>query len=88
MVGAGRAWLPFGSSDHLEDRALTAMVGCSVGPGWALTVVDEDEPGWTAFVRPYRVGAGPTTTITAGAIRWVDAAHASWPTAITEAPMP
>jgi hypothetical protein len=88
VVGAGRATLPFGRSDYLDDRALSATVGCASGTGWALTLVDDGTLGATAFVRAYRAGGGPTSISTASSITLVDGAHASWPVPITESPTP
>jgi hypothetical protein len=88
VAGAGTASLPFGRSDFLVDRTLSSVVGCRTGPGWQLTMYDDATASATAYVRAYRAGAGPTTTNTAGSIVSVDAAHATWPTPMTEAPQP
>lgn len=88
VAGAGRSSLPFGQSDYLDDRALSAVVGCGSGNGWSLNLVDDTTPGATALVRAYRAGGGPSTSITAGSIARVDDAHAAWPVPITESPRP
>ncbi len=88
VAGAGRASLPFGRSDYLDDRALSAIIGCGSGNGWSLTLVDDGTVGATAFVRAYRTGSGPTRSLTAGLITRVDPAHASWPVSISEAATP
>jgi hypothetical protein len=88
VLGAGRANLPFGQTDYPSDRALSTTVGCGSGHGWTLGLVDDATPGATAFVRAYAAGAGPSTSSTVSAATVVDAAHATRPTPIVEAPQP
>jgi hypothetical protein len=86
VVGAGRASLPTGQTDFLDDRALSAVIGCASGDGWSLTLVDDATLGARAFVRAYGAGSAPSTTLSVGSVTPVDLAHATWPTPIAELP--
>lgn len=90
VVGAGRPQLPPGRFDYLDDRGLSGAVACATTTSaWEPLYVDDATVGARLFVRAYAAGTGtPATTVSIGSARVVDAAHATWPTAIAESPSP
>ncbi len=88
IEGAGRPQLPPGRFDFLDDRGLSGAVACAAtANGWEPLYVDDATVGARMFVRAYRVAAsGAPSTISIAGAHLVDAAHATLPTAIAEAP--
>jgi hypothetical protein len=87
--GAGRPQLPTGTFDHLDDRALNGAISCATSTrSWEPLYVDDSIPDARVLVRAYATAASvpSTPTITIGGAHTVDAAHATWPTAIAESP--
>ena len=82
--GAGRPQLPAGRFDFLDDRGLSAAIACAPGGlAWLPTYVDDGTIGAHAFVRAYGAGApAATPSLTIAGAHRVDAAHATWPTAL------
>lgn len=89
VEGAGQPQLTPGRYDYLPDRALTGAVSCSdTTRSWEPVLVDDATVGARVFWRAY--GASPTgassTGLTIAGATMVDAAHATWPTAIATTP--
>lgn len=84
--GAGRPQITPGRFDYLEDRGVVGAIACaSSGTGWDPTFVDDATVGARVFVRAYAASTPPgTAAISIGAAHVVDAAHASWPAAISQ----
>jgi hypothetical protein len=89
VEGAGRPQLPPGRFDFLDDRGLSGAVACATTTAaWEPLYVDDGTVGARVFVRAYAPGPGGTvsTTLSIASAHTVDASHARWPAAISDAP--